>query len=180
MSALLANRRIELVLRLLLGGFFVYASLDKIASPAAFAKVVYQWQVAGPVPSNLVAVTLPWIELVAGVLLIVGAFRREAALVIALLLVVFIVAAASVMARGIDVLNCGCVSLAKASATAAAWPPAWMKGVGWFLVARNLLLLTAAMALVLGQPRLPLLGANEQPAGPLPEATGSGGAGGLP
>jgi uncharacterized membrane protein YphA (DoxX/SURF4 family) len=149
-SALAANPRVQLVLRLLLGAYFVYASFDKIASPAAFAKVIYQWQVVGPVPSNLVAVTLPWVELLAGLLLLAGAWRREAALVVALLLVVFIVAAASVMARGIDVQNCGCVSLA-ASTTPSAWPPAWTKGVGWFLVVRNLLMLGAAMALVLGQ-----------------------------
>ena len=62
MSALLRGRRVHLLLRLLLGAFFVYASLDKIWNPAAFAKIVYQWQVVGPVPSNLVAVTLPWIE----------------------------------------------------------------------------------------------------------------------
>jgi uncharacterized membrane protein YphA (DoxX/SURF4 family) len=146
-TALWANPRVQLVLRLLLGAFFVYASLDKIASPPGFAKVVYQWQVVGPVPSNLVAVTLPWIELVAGLLLVVGAWRREAALVIAFLLVVFIVAAGSVMARGIDVENCGCVSLA-ANAAPSAWPPAWTKGVGWFLVARNLVLLAVALALV--------------------------------
>ena len=147
MSAVLAGPRVQLVLRLLLGAFFVYASLDKIASPAAFAKVVYQWQVVGPAPSNFVAVTLPWVELLAGALLIVGAWRREAALVIALLLVVFIAAAGSVMARGIDVENCGCVSLA-ANAAPSAWPPAWMKGVGWFLVTRNVVLLAAALALV--------------------------------
>jgi len=41
--------------------------------------------------------------LVAGLLLLAGAWRREAALVIALLLVVFIVAAGSVLARGIDI-----------------------------------------------------------------------------
>ena len=133
MSGLLRHPRAHLLLRLLLGAFFVFASLDKIASPAAFAKIVYQWQVIGPVPSNLVAVTLPWIELVAGLLLIAGVWKRESALVIALMLVVFIVAAGSVMARGIDVENCGCVSLAKAGAPTA-WPPAWMKGVGWFLV----------------------------------------------
>jgi uncharacterized membrane protein YphA (DoxX/SURF4 family) len=150
-SALVANPRVQLGLRLLLGAFFVYASLDKIASPAAFAKVVSQWQVVGPVPSNLVAVTLPWIELVAGLLLLAGAWKREAALVIALLLVVFIVAAASVMARGIDVLNCGCVSVV-ADAVPSAWPPAWTKGVGWFLVARNLVLLGAAVALVVVPP----------------------------
>jgi uncharacterized membrane protein YphA (DoxX/SURF4 family) len=137
---------VHLLLRVLLGGFFVIASLDKIASPAAFARIVYQWQVIGPVPSNLVAVTLPWIELVAGLLLIAGVWKREAALVIALMLVVFLVAAGSVMARGIDVQNCGCVSVAKTEA--GAWPPPWMKGVGWFLVSRNLVLLAASLVLV--------------------------------
>jgi uncharacterized membrane protein YphA (DoxX/SURF4 family) len=146
-SGLLRHPRVHLLLRLFLGAFFVFASLDKIASPAAFAKIVYQWQVIGPVPSNLVAVTLPWVEIVAGLLLVAGVWKRESALVIALLLVVFIVAAGSVMARGIDVENCGCVSLAKAGA-ASPWPPAWMKGVGWFLVCRNLALLAAALVLV--------------------------------
>jgi len=145
--ALAANPRVQLALRLLLGAVFVYASLDKIANPAGFAKIIYQWQVVGPVPSNLVAVTLPWIELVAGLLLLAGAWRREAALVIALLLVVFIVAAGSVLARGIDVENCGCVSVA-AGAAPSAWPPAWTKGVGWFLVTRNLVLLAAAIVIV--------------------------------
>jgi uncharacterized membrane protein YphA (DoxX/SURF4 family) len=148
---LLASPRVQLVLRLLLGAFFVYASLDKIANPAAFAKIVYQWQVAGPVPSNLVAVTLPWVELVAGLLLIAGVWRREAALVVALMLVVFLGAAASVLARGIDVQNCGCVSVAK-EAVESAWPPAWTKGVGWFLIVRNLLMLAAALAIAFVKP----------------------------
>jgi uncharacterized membrane protein YphA (DoxX/SURF4 family) len=143
---------VELALRLALGAFFVYASLDKIWNPAAFAKIVYQWQVVGPVPSNLVAVTLPWVELLAGLLLLAGAWKREAALVVALMLVVFIAAAGSVMARGIDVLNCGCVSVAKAE-VASSWPPTWTRGVGWFLVSRNLVLLGAALALVLAPPK---------------------------
>lgn len=147
MTALLRHPRVQLALRLLLGAVFVYASLDKIAHPAGFAKAVYQWQVGGPVASNLVAVTLPWVELVAGALLILGAWRREAALVIALMLVVFLVAAGSVLARGIDVENCGCVSVSE-SAVPSAWPPAWMRGVGWYLVVRNLVLLGAAIAIV--------------------------------
>jgi len=152
MTRLLASPRVQLVLRLLLGAFFVYASLDKIASPAGFARIVYQWQVAGPLPSNLAAVTLPWLELVAGLLLVIGVWRREAALVIALLLVVFLVAAGSVLARGIDVTNCGCFSVAKEAADSG-WPPAWTKGVGWFLVVRNLLLLAAALSLAFVKPR---------------------------
>jgi uncharacterized membrane protein YphA (DoxX/SURF4 family) len=152
LSALLRSRHLHLLLRLLLGAFFVYASLDKIASPAAFARIVYQWQVSGPVASNLVAVTFPWIELLAGGLLIAGVWRREAALVIALLLVVFLAAAGSVLARGIDVENCGCTSLSRTEAPSA-WPPPWTRGVGWFLVTRNLVMLGAALLLATVEPR---------------------------
>lgn len=161
MSAL-RSPRLQLVLRLLLGAYFVYASLDKIASPAAFARIVYQWQVSGPIASNVVAVTLPWIELIAGGLLIAGVWKREAALVIALLLVVFLAAAGSVLARGIDVLNCGCTSLSKTEAPSA-WPPPWTKGVGWFLVTRNLAMLGVALALAGVEPRRPEAAAARAP-----------------
>lgn len=149
----LRSPRLHLVLRLLLGGFFVFASLDKIASPAAFARIVYQWQVTGPVLSNLVAVTLPWVELLAGTLLVLGVWKRESALVIVLLLVVFLGAAGSVLARGIDVENCGCTSLAKTETSTSAWPPPWMKGVGWFLVTRNVVMLGAAILIAAAPPR---------------------------
>jgi len=150
--AALQTPRVQLVVRFLLGLMFVYASLDKIADPAGFARIVYQWQTAGPIPSNLVAVILPWIELLAGLLLIAGVWKREAAAVVAVLLVVFIAAAVGVLVRGIDVDNCGCTSVAAAS-TAPAWPPDWMRGVGWFLVARNLVLLAGALVLVFVEPR---------------------------
>jgi uncharacterized membrane protein YphA (DoxX/SURF4 family) len=133
---------LHLILRLLVGGLFVYASLDKIADPPAFARIVYQWQVLGPVPSNLVAVILPWLEALAGVLLLAGIWRREAALVVALLLVVFMAAAGSVMARGIDVENCGCTSVAAKAETSGS------HGVGWFLVLRNAFLLASSLVLV--------------------------------
>jgi uncharacterized membrane protein YphA (DoxX/SURF4 family) len=131
---------------------FIYASLDKIADPAGFARIVYQWQTVGPIPSNLVAVTLPWVELVTGLLLVVGIWKREAAAVVAGMLVVFIVAAVGVLARGIDVDNCGCTSVA-AVTDAPAWPPAWMRGVGWYLITRNIVLLAAALVVALVEPR---------------------------
>ncbi len=126
------------VLALVLGGVFVYASHDKIwkrtlpappaapgtlaaapieTGPAAFARIVYRYQVIGPnatLPpgvANTVAVTLPWIELLCGLLLIAGVWRREAALVTALMLFVFVLAIASALWRGIDLENCGCFSL---------------------------------------------------------------------
>ena len=152
MTEALRSPRLQLVVRLLLGLLFIYASLDKIADPPAFARIVYQWQTLGPVPSNLVAVTLPWIELLAGLLLVVGAWKREAAAVVAVMLIVFIAAAVWVLARGIDVDNCGCTSVAAAS-TAPAWPPDWMRGVGWYLITRNLVLLAGALLLLFEDPR---------------------------
>jgi uncharacterized membrane protein YphA (DoxX/SURF4 family) len=152
-SEALRSPRLHLIVRLLLGLVFVYASLDKIADPAAFARIVYQWQTVGPISSNIVAVTLPWIELLAGLLLIVGAWKREAAAVVAVMLIVFIAAAVGVLVRGVDVDNCGCTSVAAATA-APAWPPAWMRGVGPYLIARNLLLLAGAFILISVEPRV--------------------------
>ena len=146
---LLRARWLHLLLRLALGGYFLYASFDKIAAPPGFARIVYQWQVVGPLASNLVAVALPWVEAFAGLLLIAGIWKREAAAVIGAMLVVFVLAAGSVIARGIDVENCGCVSTAAAPTGER---PFW-EGVGWFLIARNLVLLGAAGVLIAVEPR---------------------------
>jgi len=137
-----------LVARLGLGLMFLYACHDKILAPAAFAKIVYQWQVGGPVFSNGVAVILPWVEAIVGVLLLVGAWIREAGLVVAGLLLSFNLAAVSVLARGIDVENCGCTSVKAASG-----PRSPFHGVGWFLLTRNTVLLAGAIALALAPRR---------------------------
>jgi putative oxidoreductase len=100
-----------------LGALFVYASLDKIGSPRDFARIIYHYRLAGPsaslgfVPANLLAVVLPWIEIVCGLLLIVGVWRREAALLTAAMLVVFIGAVGWALAQGIDLRNCGCFTV---------------------------------------------------------------------
>ena len=57
------------------------------------------------------------------------------------LLLSFNLAAASVLARGIDVENCGCTSV-----KAGAPERSPFRGVGWFLLARNRVLLAAALA----------------------------------
>lgn len=101
----------------ILGAVFIYASYDKILQPGEFARIIYRYQLVGPndvIPAllpNMIAVTLPWIELLTGLLLVFGVWRREAALTAGGLLVVFIIAVASTLVRGVDVQNCGCFSL---------------------------------------------------------------------
>jgi uncharacterized membrane protein YphA (DoxX/SURF4 family) len=110
-----------------LGAVFLYASLDKIAQPRDFARIVYHYQVIGPsarlgyVPANLLAVALPWTEALAGLLLIAGVWRREAAAVVSLLLVTFLIAVGSALYRGIDIENCGCFTVEGAGRQAGLW-----------------------------------------------------------
>ena len=100
-----------------LGAVFIYASIDKIEQPREFARIVYHYRLIGPsaalgfVPANALAVILPWVEALTGLLLAVGLWRREAALTSALLLVMFLVAVGWALAHGIDVENCGCFSV---------------------------------------------------------------------
>lgn len=111
---LLRRAWVHTLAAVLLGGVFIYASHDKILQPAEFARIVYHYRLIGPSPQlpplvpNLLAVTLPWIELVAGLLLVSGLWRREAAALTGGLLVVFLVAVSWALAQGIDIENCGC------------------------------------------------------------------------
>ena len=156
---LLRHPAVHWLLALGVGGVFVYASLSKIADPRAFAKIVYHYQVVGPsasfgfVPANLLAVALPWIELIAGILLITGLWRREAAVVTVALLVIFVASVASTLARGIDIQNCGCFAL-----------DATGRAAGWKLIAGDLTLLAAALIVAVVPPRAPESAAEASPA----------------
>jgi uncharacterized membrane protein YphA (DoxX/SURF4 family) len=129
-------------LGLALGVLFVYASLDKIAQPADFARIVYHYRLIGPdrlIPPlipNLLAVTLPWIELLVGLLLAAGVWRREAAGLAAGLLVVFLVAVGAALYRGIDIENCGCFSVGAGG-----------RGAGVLLLAEDTAMLAVALTL---------------------------------
>ncbi len=109
--------RLQWALALALGGVFLYASADKILHPAEFARIVYHFHVIGPsqripplVP-NLFSIALPWVEAIAGLALVGGIWRREAAALVAVMLTAFLIAIGSAMARGIDIEKCGCFSV---------------------------------------------------------------------
>ena len=98
-----------LVIRLILGGVFVYASVDKIIHPAAFAEAVYNYQILPDALINLTAIVLPWLELILGAFLILGLWLPGAALLCNLLLITFFGALVFNLARGLDI-HCGCFS----------------------------------------------------------------------
>lgn len=89
------------------GLVFVVAGLSKIGDTGAFATQVHNFRLAPIGLENLVAITFPWVELVAGTALIVGAQRRAAAWICAALMIVFTLAVAQAAARGLS-FECGC------------------------------------------------------------------------
>ena len=99
-----------LISRLFLGGIFVYASFDKILHPFEFAEVVYNYQLLPDVLVNLVALFLPWIELLVGLSLILGVWLPGAVLICNLLLMVFFSTLVFNIARGLDI-DCGCFTV---------------------------------------------------------------------
>lgn len=101
------RRCVLLMARLLLGGVFLWAGVLKAVDPLAFARSLATYQLLPQQGNLLVAVTLPWVEIVCATLLLLGWRVRPAALVAAVLNLIFIVAIASVLARGLNV-DCGC------------------------------------------------------------------------
>ncbi|MBI5578388.1 MAG: DoxX family membrane protein [Deltaproteobacteria bacterium] len=114
-------RLARIVARLTLAGIFIYASLEKIAQPAAFAKNVYNYQILPDALINLTAIVLSWLELFLGLCLLAGLWLPGAVLTANGLLVAFLAALVFNLARGLDI-NCGCFSTgSEAPAVSAGW-----------------------------------------------------------
>jgi len=93
--------------RLFLGLVFVYASIDKILHPAAFAETVYNYQILPNLLINVTAIVLPWLEFLIGSLLILGLWMPGAVFTCNALLLLFFATVLFNMARGLDI-DCGC------------------------------------------------------------------------
>jgi uncharacterized membrane protein YphA (DoxX/SURF4 family) len=98
-----------ILLRILLGIIFIYASWDKILHPGDFAKIVENYRVLPRALVNIPAVFIPWVELLCGISLILGVFVGGSSLILSFLLVFFIFLLISAILRGIDTA-CGCFS----------------------------------------------------------------------
>lgn len=76
--------------RWFLGGYFIYMGLSKALHPVEFLKLVHQYNLTdAPVLLNFIAATLPWFEVLCGLLLLGGVAVRGSALVVLLMLVPF-------------------------------------------------------------------------------------------
>ena len=104
---IVTSEYLALVLRIFVGYFFIYSSVSKIPYPAQFANNIASYRLI-PYPFvNILAVVVPWAELVTGLFIIIGLRNRATAIVIGLLYFGFIIMV------GLNVIvdspiSCGC------------------------------------------------------------------------
>ena len=98
---------IGLFARLILGGVLLVAGYLKAFSPDKSMMAVRAYELLPIWLANVLGIILPWIEIGAGLLLIIGVAIRYAALFGSALMVLFIVAIAQAWARGLSI-DCGC------------------------------------------------------------------------
>lgn len=104
---LLDTRWFQFLLRLALGGVFIYAAASKIYAPDKFAIAISNYRLLPHELVNLAAITVPWVEIVTGLLLILGVWARANALILLGLTIVFLFMISSALARGLNI-ECGC------------------------------------------------------------------------
>lgn len=130
----LGNKYFIFGIRIVLGFLFILAAIEKIAQPEEFAKAITNYRLVPNAAVNLFAIVLPWVELLAGLSILVGLLTRGSSLILTFLLGVFIVAIGISLARGLDI-SCGCFGTADA------------RKVGWIALGEDLLMLIGSLLL---------------------------------
>ena len=114
-------RLVDMGIRLMLGGSFAYAGIGKLKEPAVFADVIYTFAVLPHFLINPLAVSLPVLEVLVGMLLIFKIAHPAAIFLCILMLLVFLTVLAQAAARGI-VVDCGCFGKTGFSSAGASLP----------------------------------------------------------
>lgn len=119
MKRLFENKYFAIAVRVVLGALFMYASFDKMANPEAFANIIDNYHLLPYQLVNPLAIFLPWLEFITGLLLIIDKWVKGSLLIYSALLVIFIIALSQALIRGLDI-SCGCFSV-NPSSTSEVW-----------------------------------------------------------
>jgi putative oxidoreductase len=97
--------------QLAVGAIFVIAAIPKIADPPSFAHMIYNYRLVPASLINVSALVMPWVELLAGLALILGIWKAAARNIIGILLAIFIIAISINLSRD-NAIDCGCFNVA--------------------------------------------------------------------
>jgi uncharacterized membrane protein YphA (DoxX/SURF4 family) len=99
---------VQIALRVALGAIFIYAGWVKLQDPwQLFAAGVASYEMLPMWAVEIVARTLPWFEILLGLVLISGFFMRISSTILTALLAVFFTLIVRAYLQGKEI-NCGC------------------------------------------------------------------------
>lgn len=98
---------VMLLLRLVLGGVFLSSGYAKLAHLDLFYQSAQGYNILTPALTQLYAGALPWLEMLAGLFLLLGLYTRYAAMLTGSLLLSFLIAIGWVLLNG-QAADCGC------------------------------------------------------------------------
>ena len=101
------DRYLIVITRIILGSVFLWASFGKILEPGDFARSISNYHIVPFGIENIVALILPWLELLIGMGLILGIMVDGSVQISAILLIMFILMIGQAMLRGFNI-ECGC------------------------------------------------------------------------
>ncbi len=111
----MAAKVIVAVLRIALGALFIYAGAVKVGQAPEFARDIQRYAIIPwPGATLLLAIYLPWLEILSGAAVIARRLHLGGLAIIAGLMLVFTIALTSAWARGLDI-ECGCFGRKKES-----------------------------------------------------------------
>lgn len=106
-AKLFTHPYLALVLRLYMAWLFIDAGMYKINYMAEFSETIAGYQMVPYWGVNFMAVTMPWIEIICGILLVCGIRVRSAITVTGALLVMFTLGVVVNLLRN-SPISCGC------------------------------------------------------------------------
>ncbi len=103
----ISNRYFLFIARIIIAFIFIYAGVQKITDPEAFAISISNYRLFPISLVNFIAITLPWIEMITGILLLLGIAVKENSTIIFLMSLIFTIAITISLFRGLNI-ECGC------------------------------------------------------------------------
>ncbi len=107
------NNYVLFLIRVLIALLFIVTGAEKIVDPHQFSVAILKYRLFNLFFANIIAIYLPWFELIVGILLLFGSYIKENIILIDLLLLFFNILIITAMIRGLNI-DCGCYGTAGA------------------------------------------------------------------
>lgn len=103
------NTVLVLIARIVIALMFIIVGVGKIAHPEEFAREISNYQLLPILFINPLAIILPWLEVITGMMILFGIQIRANAFIVSLMLITFTTAIIIAVAKGLSI-DCGCYS----------------------------------------------------------------------